>query len=183
MFIFGRQNSVRFHSQLRESRKTLPAILMERLHANSSSTSGKFILPLIFIMTAIFVIVFFINLEFWQGAVIASMIMIILAGVFKNFYWDLKRVYLEEENNRLVIIEKREEIWIEFSEIENVELVRILSTLIVVKLKSEINNISEFTFAPKSYFIFKNPIEEKLNKLINHSTAGNRRFKNLLVFW
>ena len=113
-------------------------------------------------------LVFFINLEFWLGAVIAFLITIILANILKNFYWDLKRVYLDEENNRLVIIEKQEQILIEFSEIEKVELVRILSILIVVKLKREINT-------PKSYFVFKNPIEKKLNKLIDHNIAGNPR--------
>lgn len=101
------------------------------------------------------------------------MVLAIFVGITRNYYWNLKYVYLDKENNRLIIEEKKEKIFIEFDKIEKVEYVKILSGIIVVNLKSEINNMYDFTFVPKNFYLFKSPIAEKLNDIIKSSTAAN----------
>jgi hypothetical protein len=143
---------------------------MEKLNSNSTFFK-KYIFSIFLLILPIISIAIFIKNEFWIGVVIAFMALVILIGITKNYYWDLKRVYLDKENNRLIIEEKKEKIFIAFAEIEKVEFVKILSAVVVVSLKRQINNMDDFTFVPKNSFLFKNSIVEKLNNII--STAGN----------
>lgn len=149
---------------------------MEKLHSNSTFFK-KYVLSIFLFIVPIFAIDLFIKNEFWIGTVISFIVLVVLIGVTRNYYWNLKYVYLDEENNRLIVEEKKKKIFIEFTKIEKVELVRILSAVIVVTLKSEIDNMNDFTFVPKSYFLFKSPIAEKLNNIIKISTAVDSSLK------
>ena len=151
-------------------RRHVTSYTMEKLHSNSTFFR-KYIFSILLFIFPIAAIGIFIENEFWIGVVISFIVLVVFIGITRNFYWNLKCVYLDKENNRLIVEEKNKKIFIEFTEIEKVELVKILSVVIVVNLKREIENMYDFTFVPKSYFLFKSPIVEKLNNII--STAGN----------
>ena len=139
---------------------------MEQLHSNSTFFT-KYITNFLFLSVPIISIILLIENEFWIGFIIALMVFVTLISIIKNYYWNLKKVFLDKENNRLIVKEKNKKIYIDFTEIEKVQSVKIFSVVVFVNLKREIENMNDFTFIPKSQFLFYTPIVKKLNDLIS----------------
>jgi len=139
---------------------------MEKLHSNSTFFT-KYFTNFFILSVPLIAIILLVENEFWIGFVIAIMVFISLISIIKNYHWNLKQVFLDKENNRLIVEEKNKKIYIDFAEIEKVQTVKIFSVVVVVNLKREIENMNDFIFIPKSYFLFYNPIVKKLNDLIS----------------
>ena len=143
---------------------------MEQLHSGSTFLK-KVILPIVLLTLPITALVVLIRIQAWVAAVIAFMVFVLLLGIIRNFYWNLKYVYLDEKNGRLLVGNRKEKTVVKFEAIECVEVVKILSAIVVVKLNSEIGGIDNFNFVPKNN-LYKTSVATRLNKLIKDNTNG-----------
>ncbi len=106
--------------------------------------------------------------EMWIMLVIALMLSAILFSVFYNFYFQLKYVFIDETQKRLIIKHKGKEIKVSFDDIIRFEQIKIFSILMTVKLRKEFEFGDEIVFVPKNtHTIFSNNLEKRLNRLIS----------------
>ncbi len=139
---------------------------MEKLNT-SLNFYYKYLFPAFFCLLGVIFILICINNEFWFALVIAVMILVTFINVYRNFYFKLKTVYLDQSNRQLIIKKgKNDPLMIKFHEIESIEDIKIIRVIIIVNLKKEKDGIESFTFVPKFNGFFKKSIAEKLNKLI-----------------
>lgn len=90
-----------------------------------------------------------------------------MIGIAKNFYFDLKKVYLDEENCQLIVKNKGNETYIHFDDIKYVELTNIMRTpFIVIGFRKDFDFGNELTFAPRDSSQYYNTTESKLKKLL-----------------
>ena len=93
------------------------------------------------------------------------MAIVALSSICYNFFWQLKNVYLDEKNKKVII--NRTEIL--FNQIKRVESIVILrNSFIIVKLKNEIKGKHDFVFKPRNEIFYDKTIEVRLNKLIQN---------------
>jgi hypothetical protein len=128
----------------------------------------KYMFPVLNSIIAIGTLIYFIQKEFWIPTIITFFAFVTLIGVYKNFYFDLKYVYLDQTNNQIIIKEKNKLMAIDLKNIESVEEVKILSRIVIVNLKVEIYNFNSFSFVPKKQLLYKQSISEKLNTIIRN---------------
>ena len=128
----------------------------------------KYMFPVLNSIIVIGTLIYFIQKEFWIPAIITFFAFVTLIGVYKNFYFDLKYVYLDQTNNQIIIKEKNKLMAIDLKNIESVEEVIILSRIVIVNLKVEIYNFNSFSFVPKKQLLYNQSISEKLNTIIRN---------------
>ena len=132
----------------------------------------KYVFPVLNSIIAIGALIYFIQKEFWIPTIITFGVFVTLIALYKNFYFDLKYVYLDQINNQVIIKEKNKVRAIDMKSIESVEEVKILSRIVIVNLKEEIYNMNSFSFVPKTQLLFKQSISEKLNAIIRNQENG-----------
>ncbi|WP_412464388.1 hypothetical protein [Flavobacterium mekongense] len=140
---------------------------MEKLYS-STTFLNKYLLPIVLIIMVIVISYIGIVSEMWIMLVIALMLSAILFSVFYNFYFQLKYVFIDETQKRLIIKHKGKEIKVSFDDIIRFEQIKIFSILMTVKLRKEFEFGDEIVFVPKNtHTIFSNNLEKRLNRLIS----------------
>lgn len=87
--------------------------------------------------------------------------MFIYICIYRIFYYKLRKIYLDETNLQLILVDRGKYVKISLKHVLNISQTRIFGPIIILKLMNE--NFREILFIPKrNYFFWDNKIKNRL---------------------
>ena len=124
---------------------------MERLHSNYTFFK-KFVSPIITCTILICFILFSFKSQVYFISLVSIAFLIIYICIYRVFYYKLRKIYLDETNQELILVDKGKFIKIKITDVLDITQTRISAPIIILKLINE--NFEEILFIPKrNYFL------------------------------
>jgi hypothetical protein len=133
---------------------------MEKIQIHSKLTFlRKYILPIWMLLAGIFMFISSIIEKNWIAVIIIGLVLNGIIYTVRKFLFPLRSVLLDKENRKIIVEYRNENIEIPVAEIEKIEELSRLGTIINVKLNSKMSFGSEFIFIPKNKNVFREIME------------------------
>ncbi len=111
------------------------------------------------LLAGIFMFISSIIEKNWIAVIIIGLVLNGIIYTVRKFLFPLRSVLLDKENRKIIVEYRNENIEIPVAEIEKIEELSRLGTIINVKLNSKMSFGSEFIFIPKNKNVFREIME------------------------